>query len=134
MTTPAPPLPDAEHARWLLLIRTTGTSALLFTLGLAWLNENSIPRYHDIFENMLRGGISAMPAAQKFLFNWHQPAFILLGGLSLLPIALLWLRARTLRTAVWLAFSAQPPLLLYILWVRYVLSEGFHSILTSFTL
>lgn len=124
-------IPDDEYPRLIRSTRIVATMFILLLGGNACRAVLTIPKYVDIWENMVAGGRDALPSATKLLFENQLPimglaALLLLGGMLMV-----WLSSRLSRIV--LVAGVAVAFLLMIIWaVDLVLQTPFNSILTRF--
>lgn len=124
-------IPDDEYPRLIRSTRIVATMFILILGGNACRAVVAIPKYVDIWENMVAGGRDALPSATKLLFENQLPMMGLAVLLILGGLLMVWLSSRLSRIVL-VAGVAAALLLLIVSLVDFVTWTLLITITTPF--
>lgn len=132
-TENVPPLDlHAEYYRTLDASRIAGTALLLLCAAWSGMHCYGIPEVAEVFENMVTGGLTAMPRLTQLVINHSTEAVALSCLPALVAVLYIWVAGRNLSRVILTTSLGAGFSLLMGLVVQLALNQPLRKIITDF--
>jgi hypothetical protein len=123
---------EKEYGRVLLALRVTATVSILLSSTWCGYQHHNLRGAREVFENMVEGGMSAMPAFTRAAFEYESMLSVGAALCALICLALVWVCGRRLSTVIYAGLAGAVVPLLTGFYFSIAFSGPLQEVITKF--